>query len=467
MVSSKANHAALRTGTALLALAALLVVSTASSLHAQQASQQGFEQLTKKNLIGNAVSFSNNDYADIDKAIQRFRNGDTESALEFLKNAKEKSPKLPPVEVILAKMYFAIRNQKAVNAGRVLLERTVVNNPKDPEAYLLFADQAFAGRRITEAQALFEMVDPIVQEFNANSKRKQDFSVRLLAGRAAVAESRQQWEEAFEWLQQWVELSPESAAAHQRLGSTLFHMKKPKEALERFRSSRKINPKVPHPYVTIGQLFSRDGDNEKAQMAFSKAYTEDKGDAKVAQAFAQWLIQQDKLDEAQAIAEEMLKQTPDSITALMLDGVVAQMQGRDDRAMQSMTKILSLDPSHFIATDLLALLLIKSDNASEQDRALGYAQMNSQRFPENARANITSAWVLYRMGREAEFKKALSKIGRNQVPLDSAFLIAKIMVEQDKKDAAIKELEKLVKQKNTLFVSRREAEKLLAKLKAE
>lgn len=464
MVSSKANIVSFRAAVVLAALVALLVVSSAGPLHAQQ---NALKQLTKKNLIGNSVSFSNSDYSEIDKAIQRFRNGDTESALEFLKSAKAKYPKLPPVEVILAKMYFAVRNANAIKAGRILLERTIVNDPKDPEAYLLLADQAFVNRRITEAFALFELVDPLVQEFSGNSKRKQDFSVRLLAGRAAVAESRQQWEEALIWLKKWVDLAPENAAGHQRLGSTLFHLKKPKEALQSLRKSRELNAQVPHPYVALGRLFSRDGDNEKAYVAFSKAYEEDKKDVKVAQAFAEWLIQQDKLDEAQKIAEAMVAKTPDSISALMMDGIVAQMQRRDDHAIQTMTKILNLDPSHFIATDMLSLLLIESEQASEQDRALRYAQMNSQRFPENARANVTRAWILHRMGREAEFKEALQKLGRSQVPIDSAFLIAKIMAEQGKNDAAIQELERLLKQKGQLFVSRREAEALLTKLKSE
>ena len=467
MVSSKPNLVTFRSAVVLIALATLLVTGFVNPLNAQQGQQKGLEQLTKKYLIGNAVSLSNNDYSEIDKAIQRFRNGDTESALEFLKTAKEKYPKLPPVEVLLAKMYFAVRNANAVNAGRILLERTVVNDPKDPEAYLLLADQAFVGRRITEAYALFELVEPIVQEFSGNSKRKQDFLVRVIAGHAAVAESRQQWEESLKWLKKWVEMAPENAAAHQRLGTVLFHLKKPKEALQSLRKARELNPNVPHPYVTIARLFSRDGDYEKAYSAFSRAYEEDKTDVQVAQAFAEWLIQQDKLDEARKIAEAMVAKTPDSVSALMMDGIVAQMQGRDDHAIKTMTKILELDPSHFIATDMLALLLSKSDQASDQDRALSYAQMNAQRFPENTRAAVTKAWILYRLGREAEFKATLQKVGRNQVPVDSAFLIAKIMVDQGKNEAAIQELERLLKQKNALFVSRREAQELLAKLKSE
>ncbi|NOY29403.1 MAG: tetratricopeptide repeat protein [Planctomycetes bacterium] len=464
MIFSKTKQAATRTWFAQLPILLTFISLTSTWAVAQQT---GLEQLTKENLIGKAVSFSNNDYKEIDKAIQRFRNGDSGGALEFLKTAKEKYPKLPPVDTIYAKMHFVIRSANAVKAGRVLLERSVVNNPADPEAYLILADQAFAGRRITEAHALFNLADPLVQKFSENTKRKQDFTIRLLAGRAAVAESRRQWDQAQKWLEQWVEVAPESAAAHQRLGGTLFQNGKPKEALGEFSKARKLNAEVPHPYVALAQMFSRAGDVGKAQKAFEKAYAENKNDVKTARSYAEWLIQQGSLDQAQAIAEALLGQAPDSVTALLLDGIVAQMQGQAGRAKQAMTKIISLDPSHFTATNLLALLLIQSDEVADHERALKYAEMNSRNFPKSPGGNITRAWILYRLGRTAEFQAALQKVGRNQVPLDSAFLIAKIMVEQDKKEAAIKELERLLQAKSGLFVFRREAGELLKKLQAE
>ncbi len=465
MTCHKARFAVYRTYVTLLSLTTLVAASMATaSLYAQQSA---LEKLTPEYLIGSAVSLSNQKYEDIEKAIQRFRNGDSEGALEFLKKAKEKYPKLPPVDVTYAKMHLAIRNANAARAALVLLERAITENPEDPEAYLLLADQAFAGRRIAEAQALFEFVEPLVEKFDKNTKRKKRFEIRVLAGRAAVAESRKLWQQSQQLLLKWIEVDPDSPAAHQRLGASLFQLKKPKEALEEFRKARAINPATPNPFISLGLLFSRNGDNKNAQKSFEKAYAENKEDATVARAYAEWLIQQNELEQAQAIAEAMRKQAPDSITALLLDGIVALMRGQSEKAKQTMAKILSLEPSHFTATDLLALLLIQSEEVADQERALSYAQMNSQRFPDNARANITRAWILYRLGRGTEFQAAIEKVGRRKVAADSAFIIAKIMNGQGKKDAAIKELERLLQQKTTLFVFRREAEELLKQLKSE
>ena len=465
MICSKTNLATYRTCSALLAATMLVLAGTATTC--LQAQQSPLDRLTVEYLVGSAVSLSNQEFPEIEKAIQRFRNGDSNGALEFLKKAEEKYPKLPPADVTFAKMHMIFRNAKAAAAARVLLERAVTQNPTDPEAYLLLADQAFIGNRTTEAQAIFELVEPMVSKFDANIKRKQNFTIRVLAGRAAVAERRKLWEEAQQWLQQWVELDPDSAAAHQRLGVTLFRLKKPREAFEQFTKAREIMPKVPHPYVSIGQLFSQEGDVEKARKAFEKAYNEDQTDSATIQAYAEWLLQQNELEQAQSLASALREQSPDSISALLLDGIVAQMQGQNERAEQAMSKILSLDPSHSRATDLLALLLIESDEVADQERALRYAQMNAERFPDNSQVNITKAWVLYRLGRGTESQAALEKLGRGQVPADSAFLISKMMVEQGKKDQAQQALEQVLQQSAGVFIFRSEAEALLEQLKSE
>ena len=422
--------------------------------------------LTTEKLIGNAVSLANRDYPEIDSAIRRFRNNDFQGAMEYLKQAKEKYPKLPPTNVTMAKMQLAARNSKAV---RFLLERAVVEHPDDPEAFLLLADQAFMGGRITESQALFEMVDPLVQKFDENQRRKKNFVIRVIAGRSAVAERRQQWDQAYELLNKWIEVDPDSAAAHQRLGVTLFRLKKSRKSLDEFTKARELNPDVAHPFVILGQLFSQDDDKVKAKKAYERAYQEDKSNAKVAQAYVEWLIQEGELDQAQAVAATLREQSPDSVIALLLDGIVAQMQGNAERAEQSLTKILTLDPSNAMARNILALLLIESDNDADRERALRHAQMNAERFEKSVHANITLGWVLYKLERGSEAQAALQKGAQSgQLQTDSAYLVAKILSGQEgQKENATRTLEQVLKQKKGLFLFRRDAEKLLAELKAK
>jgi tetratricopeptide (TPR) repeat protein len=169
------------------------------------------------------------------------------------------------------------------------------------------------------------------------------------------------------------------------------------------------------------------------------------------------------------VATSLHEQSPDSIVALLLNGIVAQMQGNAERAEQSLTKILSIDPSNSMARNILALLLIESDNDADRERALRHAQMNAERFEKNVQANITLGWVFYKLNRSAEAQASLQKGAQSgQLKSDSAYLVAKILSGQEgQKENSIRTLEQVLKQKKGLFLFRRDAEKLLAELKAE
>ncbi|TWU23632.1 tetratricopeptide repeat protein [Bythopirellula polymerisocia] len=421
-------------------------------------------QPTVEALIGNAVSLSNRNYPEIEKAIQRFKNGDVEGALEFLKKAKEKYPKLPPNYITLAKLHVMAQNtQGAYN----LLELQVAEDPTDPEAYLLLADQSFAGNRTAEAEALFEKAEPLVEKFDGNAKRKRDMEIRVLAGKAAVKERRGQWEDALALLNQWVETDPDNAMAHARLGVTLFRLDKSKDAFDEFSKARKLNTDLPHPYASLGQLFTQSNDMPNARKAFERAYKEDSKDPTTVRTYAEWLLQQGDLKQAQEVSTALLKLTPSAPVAVLLDGVVALMLGQNDRAEQAFNKVLSLDPGNARANDLMALLLVESDSKDDQDRALRFAEQNTKLFPQNSQANITKAYVLYKLGRMNEAQEPLQIGARGQLQTDSAYLIARIMADQGQKDKAIQALEQVLAQKQGLFVFRQQAEDLLKELKSE
>lgn len=424
------------------------------------------DPLTVENLIGKAVSLKKKKYVEIEKAIQRFKNSDVQGALDYLNQAKDKYPQLPPTDITMAKMQLAARNGKAV---RLLLERAVTEHPGDPESYLLLADQAFVGGRTTESQALFELADSIVQDFTENNRRKENFEIRVIAGRSAVAERRQQWDRAKELLEEWIAVDPESAAAYQRLGVVMFNLKESKEALANFQKAKEIEPTLGHPFVFMARLFSQKGEKKNAKLAFDKAYKEDQSDAKVAQAYAEWLIQEDELNEAQEIATTLSNQSPDSVPALLLDGIVSLMRGQRKDAEASLAKVLDINPAHPAATNILALLLIESEDIKDRRRALQYSEMNAQRFPQSVQANVTHGWVLYNMKRPQEAQAALQKGAQSgNLPANSAYLVARIMSDQEnQREQALKTLEQVLEQSKGLFLFRREAQALLEQLKAE
>ena len=62
-----------------------------------------------------------------------------------------KNPNLPPVDLLLAKMYL-LSGDAASGLGS--LEKTAADHPGDPEPYLILADQAVNAGQTIQAEAL-------------------------------------------------------------------------------------------------------------------------------------------------------------------------------------------------------------------------------------------------------------------------------------------------------------------------
>jgi tetratricopeptide (TPR) repeat protein len=146
-------------------------------------------------------------HSDVAEAIKRFANRDFLGAGQFLVSAMRQDPSLPPSDLSLAKMYFFANNAAA---GRASLEKTAMENPGDPEAYLILADQAMNQRRMIEAESLYDKGLQLTEKFGENPRRKRNAEIRARTGRALVAEQRRNWPVAAADLQALLKIDPGS-----------------------------------------------------------------------------------------------------------------------------------------------------------------------------------------------------------------------------------------------------------------
>ena len=208
-------------------------------------------QVTAQTLIGKAVS-DDSQTKDINNAIARFRDRDIDGCRAVLERAKSSNAKLPPPGVMMAMLWLSV-NQ--LQPARGELEDTAVKFPADPEPYLMLGDLAFQERRVTDASVLFDKATALTGSFEENAKRKRDFEIRCNAGSAAVAEARKQWETAQKHLAKWLELDPDNASAHQRMGIVLFQVGKEQDALNSFREAKKLDEKAVQPELALARLY--------------------------------------------------------------------------------------------------------------------------------------------------------------------------------------------------------------------
>jgi superkiller protein 3 len=419
--------------------------------------------LTAEALIGDSVSEVGTRYADVNEAIKRFQNRDVLGAQRFLESAKQKDPSLPPTALLLAKMYFLTGN---AGSGRASLEKTAQDDPKDPESSLILADQAITQGRSIEAEALYEKGLALTEQFNQNAKRKRHMEIRARTGRALVAERRRNWQAAADDLQALVQIDPENAAAHYRLGRALFMLNKPKEGYDEFVKARQLDKNLPNPFVASALMYDQLADATRAQKAFDSAVKDEANNANTLAAYGQWLIKTGSIEKAEATLEEARKANPASLDTLILSGVAASMAKKMKPAEDYFMEALRISPTNGGVINQLALLLIDQPDEDKRRRALEFANMNSRLNNESTEARITLAWVLYQLGRLQEANAALQQglqLG-NPNP-DSSYLVAKILVDQNQTDAAKQLLQSSLESENAgMFVHEQEARALLETL---
>jgi predicted Zn-dependent protease len=421
-------------------------------------------QMTTQTLIGDAVSEIGNRYGDVDEAIKRFTNHDVLAAKQFLEAAKKKDPSLPPVDLMLAKMYFLAGNPQS---GRISLEKTAMENADDPEAYLILADQAMQQGRTIEADALYDKGMSIAAKFNGNAKRKRNFEIRARSGRAGVEQRRKNWEGAIADLKALLQVDPENGAGHYRLGQCLFMQKQFRDGYNEFVAAKKADKNLPDPYVAAALMYDQLKMNSETQKAFDMAMQANKTDPATLTAYSQWLIKTGAVDKAESILADARKANPGNLNLLILSGVAAHMQKKLKPAEDYFIEALGIAPANVDVINQLALLLIEQSDQTKRDRALQFATMSSQLNAQSPDAQITLAWVLYQMARQADAETALrAGLQLGNLSPDSSYLVSKILVEQNRADTA-KQILTTALENDTpgIFVYRKDAQALLDTLK--
>ncbi|MCI0333291.1 MAG: tetratricopeptide repeat protein [Planctomycetes bacterium] len=429
-------------------------------------------QITTQMLIGDSVSEVGSKYPDVDQAIQRFSNRDVPGARLLLEEAKRKDPALPPTDVTLAKLYFLSGNAAA---GRASLEKTALEVPGDPEAYLILADQAIRQGRFIEGESLNDKALQLIEKFSQNPKRKRNFQIAARAGRASVYERRRDWPAAAADLQELLKVDPDNAAAHYRLGQALFLQKKFSPGYEEFKIAREKDKNKVYPLPDVAaalmydQLAKEDPKmQEKAQQFFDRAIAANKSDPATLIAYGQWLIKngsEASLKKAETVLADARKANPEVLNLHILSGIAARMNKQLKPAEDHFMEALRISPANADTLNQLALLLIDQAEPAKRQRALEFAGISSRLNNQSADAQVTFAWVLFQHGRNADAEQALREaIQLGNLSPDSRYLVAKMLA--DRNQAAAKQIlqEALDAETGVIFVNRQEAKALLDSL---
>ena len=368
--------------------------------------------------------------------------------------------------------------QGGAQFARAELEKAVMANPSDPDAYLYFAEADLQEHRIADAEGLLLEVKPLIDKFSANAKRKRGFEIRFNSFMAAVAEAREQWDTAAQYLAALQKLEPENPAsveAHLRMGRAMFKQGKSKtDVYFELEKASKTDSKAIDPYIYLAYLNEEDKRHPEAKDIISQAVTKHGSDLNVMLAAAKWALNTGEFKDAQTYADAVNKIDPKSLEGKIVRGEVARFASPPDlkKAREMFESAVYQSPANLEATNQLALVLVESSDSSDQQKALDLAKANAalttrgnQFSPE---AFATYAWALYRTGHLPEAEQVLNQLlsAQKQLSPDTIYYIGKILQERGKTDDAIQFLEAALKVP-TPFAQRDATTKLLAELKKD
>lgn len=413
-------------------------------------------------------------HREVGDAIEQFKKGAFIETRNLLESAKKKDPRIPPAGVMLAQLLYAAKQPELARAE---LERVVASDATDPESYLLFGEIAFQQRRFADAELSFQKAASLTSRYTQNNVRKNSMIRRAYSGLAGVSEVREDWTNAVKFLQPILKANPNDIQNTTRMARALFSQDvnigdakgKEKEAydllIQLFKANRAT---VRRPEITMGQMYQQVGNKPLSKQLMQKAAKEDASNLETQLTVARWALETGDNELAQSCSDRAVQINKTSVDAKLVSGLAARYQKNLSKAKSALEAAHLQSPSNLAALLQLAVVMVESNNDADKRTALEYSQVASRIYsdltaPTGREAAVTSAWVLYRVGRQNDAVKLLQRaLTGGSISAESSYYAAKIL-SQSNAEYSKQLLEKAL-QNERVFPARADAQQLLKSL---
>lgn len=168
--------------------------------------------------------------------------------------------------------------------------------------------------------------------------------VNLLLTEADGRFEKGDYDRAIELLEEVLEIDPDHAFAHNKLGVALCHIGHFPLAAQEFRSAIKSKPNFADPYMNLGSLLCRKGDFAASETALRRAVKLGARNAEARVALGVTLTNQARLSDARSCFDKALRMSPRNASALCGLAWLASIDGRFEEAEKLYRDALEADP---------------------------------------------------------------------------------------------------------------------------
>jgi Tfp pilus assembly protein PilF len=396
-----------------------------------------------------------------------FNGSDFAGALEILKKLYAEHPELAPPRIVLAQWFAQANLGEAVRAS---LEMATEETPNDPEAYLLLGEISLRQRYLTAAELLLKKATDKLKSYNANAARQKQLNSSLLRNWTALAEARNRWDDMIVFIDQAVQADGETATLLRQKGVALFQQKKDDEAFVLFKKADSLEidnttDRGLPAEAAMSQLFQVRGDKENVKKYLADALQKYPKSKEVVVLSIQARMNEDQLEDAQKLADQLQTEYPDWTPAKRLCATIALYLDENATAEKLFQELILASPADEQATNGLALAQCEQDDPQKLQRALEYARENVRKNQQNADYWATLGWVLYKANQLEAAAQALKQAAATgKVNAATAYYLARLAL-QTGKSVEARQLLEAAASSTAPFAKRRNAVKLLNELK--
>ena len=379
-------------------------------------------------------------------ALVHEHRGDEDALVQALQRAAAAYPDRIDPHLTEARYYFRVGEyRKAVDK----VESLQSSYPEEPQVYQLLTGSYLS---LNEGERAKEAADKLLELVPENPRAlRLAAQAELVTGNPEAAETH---------LNNILDGQPDDVVTRQLLLEVLLQQGKIAELDEQLQ----LLPEGFLPEAQLlaarGRLALETGRLDEAEPLLRKSFEQEPNSTTLV-FLTHVLSMKDDMPAAASLLQSWLEEHPEDLQALHQVGTIYIAQGQDDEAIAVYERLIAQTPDDVVALNNLAW----SYRDIEQDRALTLAQKASDLAPDSAAITDTHAMVLFHRG---EFDKALAvnekALGLEPQNPQLRYHRAMILAEAGSDSEAVSILESIANEE-VAFPGRSEALELLSELK--
>jgi len=365
------------------------------------------------------------------EGIDAYMNGQADKAYEIFQAVHENNPEIAPPGILIAFLYS---NSQQYYHVRKYLEETVEQYPDDPEALYQLAGIAIQEERYLESRLLIEQGNKILAQYQKKREKNPGSGVRLeylsnlsLRLQANLAEHREKYAEAEQFVRQIITNQPKNETAYLSLGYLLFRQNKITEAREAFDKAHELNSEQMPGWLRLAVFQEQNNETAEAQRLVDENFTGVSLPPEQQAAIINLYLKWNRMVQANEMAETMQTEYPEHPLPWILLGQIALYHSQFKVAEENFRKALLLEPENYEANNGIALALSDQNNKAKLIQARNIAHENYLRYPDSLEATATYAWILFLSGQKDDSDALFSPIlEKGEMTSTIAYYLAEI-----------------------------------------